>query len=185
MRPRPAWVIPLLYACALGAADEDYLSAKHKFDLIESGRLHAGARVVLSPQELNAYVEHEVPEGVSRPRIELTGPGQVTGRAVVDFVKLRRAQGDPPGWLMTKLLQGEHPVSVSARIRSAAGQATVDVERVEISGIQIDGATLDFLIRNILLPLYPNAAVGHPFDLGYRIQKLEVARTAVTVHLGD
>ena len=59
-----------------------------------------------------------------------------------DFGKLRRAQGHPPGWLMSKLLDGERPVRVTVRIRSANGQATVDVERVEISGLQIDPAVV-------------------------------------------
>jgi hypothetical protein len=85
---------------------------------------------------------------------------------------------------MSKLLEGERPVSVTARIRSAGGTATVDVERVEISGIVIDGRTLDFLIENILLPLYPNAVVGRPFELGHRIERLDVEPRAVGVVIG-
>jgi hypothetical protein len=178
-------VVPWLLAGGLGGAYDDYLSAKHKLDLIEEGRLGAGARVVLSPRELNAYAERTVPGGVRNARLELVGPGEVTGTVLVDFVKLRRAQGDPPGWLMAKLLDGEYPVSATVRIRSEAGRATVDVERVQIGGVEIDGRTLDFLIQNVLLPLYPAAAVGRPFDLGYRIQKLEVGRSGVTVVIGD
>ena len=107
-----------------------------------------------------------------------------TGTALVDFGKVRRAQGYRPGWLMSKLLDGERPVSVTARIRSDSGQATVDVERVEISGISIDGRTLDFVIQNFLLALYPNAAVGRPFELGHNIRKLDVEPRAVSVYIG-
>jgi len=92
----------------------------------------------------------------------------------MDFGKLRRAHGYQTGWLMSKLLDGDRPVSVTARIRSAGGRATVDLQRVEISGVAIDGRTLDFLIENILLPLYPDAVVGRPFELGHRIERLEV-----------
>lgn len=179
-------MIALLVSVLLPAgADTYYLSAKRKFDQIESDRLRPGARVELTSSELTAYAEHEVPAGVRNPRLQLVSPGIATGTAMVDFVKLRRAQGIEPGWLMNTLLNGERPVSVTARIRSANGQATVDVQRVEISGMTIDGSTLDFLIRNVLLPLYPDASVGRPFELGHRIQQLNVQPGTVTVVIGQ
>jgi hypothetical protein len=171
----------------LGAANDYYRSAQNKFSRIESDRLQPGTRVELTANELTAYVEHEAPtvtDGVRNPRLQLAGPEVATGTALIDFAKVQRSQGHPPGWLMSKLLEGERPVSVTARIRSSGGRATVDVERVEISGIVIDGRTLDFLIENILLPLYPNAAVGRPFELGHRIERLDVEARAVGVVIG-
>lgn len=171
----------------LSATPSDYLSVQHKFSLIESGNLKAGSRIRLTPAELNAYVAHQVPMvtgGVRNPALRLVSPGIAEGTAVVDFAEIQRSQGNPPGWLMSKLLEGEHPVSVTARIRSAAGQATVDVLSVQISGLTIDGRTLDFLIQHFLLPLYPDAAVGRPFELGDRIEKLDVQPTGVGVWIG-
>ena len=177
-----------LIAAALAALAfapvEDYVSAQKKFDLIDSERLKPGARVTLTARELNAWVAHEAPPGVRNTRVEVTTPGVATGSALVDFGKVRRAQGHSPGWLMAKLLDGERPVSVSARITSANGQATVDVERVEVSGIEIDGATLDFLVQYVLLPMYPDAAVGRPFDLGHHVERLEIQPAAVGVIIG-
>ena len=181
---RPWWAIALLGLATLCAAPDDYLSAKQKFDLIESGGLKAGSRVELSVRELDAYAEQQVPAGVRNPRLQLAAPGLATGIAMVDFGKLRRAAGYQTGWLMSKLLDGERPVSVTARIHSAGGRATVDLQRVEISGVAIDGGTLDFLIQNVLLPLYPNAVLGRPFELGHRIDKLDVAPAAVGVFIG-
>jgi hypothetical protein len=178
------WAIPLLGLATLGATPNDYLSAKRKFDSIESDRLRAGSRVELSVRELDAYAEREVPEGVRNPRLQLVAAGVATGTAMMDFGKLRRAHGYQTGWLMSKLLDGDRPVSVTARIRSAGGRATVDLQRVEISDVAIDGRTLDFLVENILLPLYPDAVVGRPFELGHRIERLEVGRAAVGVVIG-
>ncbi len=178
------WAIALLGLATLAAAPNEYLSAKQKFDLIESGRLRTGSRVELSVRELNAYAEREVPEGVRNPRLQLLAPGMATGIAMVDFGKLRRALGYQTGWLMSKLLDGDRPVSVTARIRSGGGRATIDLQRVEISGVAIDGRTLDFLIENVLLPLYPGAVVGRPFELGHRIEKLDVGPAAVAVLIG-
>lgn len=178
------WAIALLGLATFGAAPDDYLSAKQKFDSIEGGRLRAGSRVELSVRELDAYAEREVPEGVRNLRLQLVAPGMATGIAMVDFGKLRRAHGYQTGWLMSKLLDGDRPVSVTARIHSAGGRATVDLQRVEISGIVIDGSTLDFLIQNVLLPLYPDAVLGRPFELGHRIEKLDVGPAAVAVLIG-
>jgi hypothetical protein len=60
----------------------------------------------------------------------------------------------------------------------------VDLQRVEISGVAADGRTLDFLIQNIFLPLYPNAVLGRPFELGHRIERLDVGPAAVAVVIG-
>ena len=187
MRLRPLFLLPTLVTLCLGASFSDYLSARQKFSRIESEQLPAGTRLDLTAPELNAYVEHEVPgvtDGVRNPKLELLAPGVARGSALIDFAKVRRSQGHPPGWLMSKLLEGERPVSVTARIRSQGGTATVDVQRVEVSGLEIDGKTLDFLIQNCLLPLYPNAAVGRPFELAHHVEKLDVQPGGVRVTIG-
>jgi hypothetical protein len=163
------------------AAFDSYQSAKQKIDLIEAERLRHGARVTLTYPELEAWALREAPEGVRNLHIQVDAQGNATGSALVDFAKVRRAQGNPPGWFMSKLLEGERPLSVTARVRSAGGSATVDVQRVEISGVVIDGSTLDFLIQNILLPLYPTAAIGKPFELGHRIDRFDIAPASVAV----
>jgi len=178
-------VIFLVAAAALVLAAGDSDSVQKKIAVIESDTLKPGSRVELTPGELDAYARQEAPAGVRNTHIQLGQGGQATGTALIDFGKLRRAQGNPPGWLMSKLLDGEHPVSVTARIRSSAGHATVDLERVQISGIVADGKTLDFLIQNVLLPLYPDAIVGRPFELGHRIDRLEVRPSAVSIVIGN
>jgi len=175
------WVVLILFAAVVASAYDSYVSAKQKIDSIEAEQLRPGSRVTLSYPELTAWVAREVPDGVRNPKILVAANGVATGSALVDFAKVRRAQGSPPGWLMSKFLEGERPVSVTARIKSSGGAATVDVERVEVSGLVLDGSTLDFLIQNVLLPLYPNAVVGKPFLLGHNIDRLDVAPAAVSV----
>jgi hypothetical protein len=186
VKHRVVWLLPLL-AASLTAAYTDYLSAQEKFDRIATEHLRPGTRVQLTARELNAYVEHEIPTitgGVRNPQLQLVAPGVARGTALVDFAKVQRSQGHPPGWLLSKLLEGEHPVSVTARISSAGGQATVDLQQVQISGIEMDGPTLDFLIQHLLLPLYPDAIVGHPFELGHHIERLDIQPAGVGVIVG-
>ena|SRR6266542_2919193 len=162
----------------------EYVSATHKFKLIESDRLRPGTRMAFTAGELNAYVQQEAaeafPAGVRAPKLVLTNGG-ATGTAFIDFGKVRRAQGHPPGWLMAKLLDGERPVEVAAQIRSGGGRAEVDVQSVKISGHAIEGRALDFLIRYYLQPNYPDAKVGTPFELQHRIERLDVKPGSVNV----
>lgn len=183
VRLRSLWILVVLFA-GWGVAYDAYSSARQKFDLINSDRLRPGTRLTLSPAELDAYVAHEAPEGVRQAHVDIPVPGTAKGTAIIDFARLRSSQGHPPGFLLSMLLAGERPVSVTARIRSADGQATVEVQRVEIGGLEIEGATLDFLIQNFLMPLYPDAAVGRPFELGHHIQKLDIQPAAVGVVIG-
>lgn len=180
-------VVVCLLAPLMLASSGDYDSARRKFDLIERDRLKPGSSISLTPRELNAWVAQTIPtvapEGVRNPKLDL-GSGTATGSALVDFVRIRRAQGKPPNWLMARLLQGEHPVTVTATIESGGGRATVNVDRVEVSGIRIQGEMLDFLIYTFVRPIYPGARVGEPFELGHRIDRLVVKPAAVAVVIG-
>ncbi len=175
--------LALVAAVAAAYAVDNYAAAQRKFAQLESEKLKAGSRVTFTAGEIEAWAAHEVPNGVRNPKLELQ-PGIAKGNALIDFGKVRRAQGYQPGWLMSKLLDGERPVSVTARIRSGGGKATVDVQSVEVSGLTIDGKTLDFLIQNFLLAMYPDAVVGKPFDLGHRIDRLEIQPGSVGVIIG-
>lgn len=175
-----------LWAAAPAAAPDSQAVAR-KISLIEHDRLRPGSSVVLTSEELNAYARQEVaevaPGGVRSPRLEL-GTGAATASALIDFGKLRRAEGKPPGRLLGYLLDGERPVTISAHIRSSGGTATVDVQEVQISGVTLEGPLLDFLIRNYLVAAYPNAKVGQPFELGHRIDRLDVQPSEVRIVIG-
>ena len=175
-------VIPVLYS-----AVSEYASAKRKFEMIGDDRLRPGTRVTLTPGELNAYVLQEskdvLPDGVRNPKLVL-GNGVATGSALIDFGQVRRAQGKSAGWMLSRLLEGERPVTVTANIRSGNGQMTVDVQRVEISGIELDGKMLDFLIRHYLQAVYPQAKVGVPFRIGHRVERVDVRPSDVAVAIG-
>jgi hypothetical protein len=187
MGRRTFLALALLSAPLLPTTASDYQAVVHKVSLIEHDRLKPGSRVVLTPAELNAYARQEIagvaPDGVRNPHLEL-GPGTATASALIDFGKLRRAEGKRPGAIMSYLLDGERPVIIIARIRSSGGTATVDVQEVQVSGVTIEGRLLDFLIHNYVMQAYPNAKVGEPFELGHRIERLDVQTSSVGILIG-
>jgi hypothetical protein len=162
-------------------------SANRKFAGIESARLPAGTRIDLSLDELNAWANQKArvyaPGGARNLRLELRD-GEATGYALIDFVKLRQAtSGDEPGWIMRNLFSGERPVMVKARFQSQNRRARVDVERVEVSGVPIQGSALDFLIRNWLRPTFPDAHVNEWFNLGLRMERFTVRPGGASVFI--
>jgi hypothetical protein len=160
------------------ASRTDYLNVQRKFQQIDKREVKPGTRVPITSQEINAYVDAELPKvapaGIREPSVELEGNDTATGTALIDFIKLRSAQGKPPNWLLRNLLQGEHEVSVTTRVRSGNGRATVDLQRVVVAGIPITGAALDYLVQNYLIPNYPDAKIGKPFNLARSVERIEV-----------
>ena len=178
------WVPFLACAIPLLAVDPLYLSTQKKFDQIADGKLKPGTVVVLTPTELNAWarvkVAESIPQGLRNPVIEL-GSGEATGSALVDFLKMASQNGQDPGWLISKLIEGERPLKIWIRMTSSGGRAMVNLTRVELSGASLSGRTLDFLIDNFFKPKYPDAKIGEPFDLGYSIERIEIQPAGVRI----
>ncbi len=180
---------PAIFAAlALAAAPSaDYQRAARKIETIRADKAAKRSTVAFTPAEINAYAAHEllaaVPAGARNPRIVLRAGG-ATGSAMLDFVKLRTAEGEPPGRLMSWLLGGERPVAVTVRLRSSGGWCTVFVDSVEISGIPVRGAMLEWLIENYLVPRYPEAKIGKPFQLEHNMDRIEVSASGVRVVMG-
>src|SRR5260221_7611340 len=95
-------------------------------------------------------------EWVRYARIVL-GTCTATGSALVDFLKMRQAEGIATNPVLAKLIDGERPVKVSVRLDSAGGRCTVHLMRVEVSGIAASGVVLDLLVSTFFQPLFPEA----------------------------
>jgi hypothetical protein len=172
--------------CPLQAANPLAASVTRKLDLIESGRARPGSVIRFSQAELNAWVRVKapmvVPDGFREPRLIL-GNGEATASALIDFLKVRDASGLATNWLVAKLIQGEKPVTVRATMQSAHGRATVHLVSVQIGDLEVSGATLDFLVQNFLLPLYPDAQIDEPFELAASVERIEVTPAAALVYI--
>lgn len=171
----------------LAASVADSQSAFRKLGAIETGAVRPGSRVSFSRPEIDAWLHDEakarVPQGVNNLRLDLQD-NRATAQADIDFLKVRQAtNGGDPGWLIKNLFAGERPVMVTARFSSANGHARVDVERVEISGVPIQGAALDFVIANYVRPTFPDVKVNESFALDYGVDRFTVAPPGVTVFI--
>jgi hypothetical protein len=176
--------LTILFVPVLIAGDQYFQSAEAKLDTIEGGKAKRGSIIVFSLQEINSWARYKVPEivpqGIRDQRVTL-GNDTGTAYALMDFLKMRHAEGKATGWFMSRLIEGERPVTISVHMQSAGGYAQVDLTRVELSGAVASGAVLDFLIKTFFLPLYPTAHIGEKFEIGYNIDRIEIRPTAVRV----
>jgi hypothetical protein len=162
--------------------------AHQKFARLERADSRAGTHIDFSTAELNAWAQDEsaiyAPGATRNIRLDLSDGG-ATGSMVVDFLKLRQvATGEKPGWLMKNLFAGERPVTVKVRFDSRNRRARVDVDRVEVSGVPIEGATLDFLIQTWLRPTFPDVKINQWFDLRYRVDRFTVQPAGASIFIG-
>jgi hypothetical protein len=188
--PRPIlaglFLISITAPSALRAADQAAIGVAKKLDLIENGQAKPGSVYRFTTAELNAWVRMKAPmivaDGFRQPRLIL-GNGEASASALIDFLKVRDASGIDTNWLVAKLIQGEKLVTARASIRSAHGKATVHLLRVEIGGLAVTGAPLDFLVQNFFRPFYPNAKIDQPFELAGDVDRIEVTPSEARVYI--
>jgi len=175
----------LLFAMTVSAMAADPLadSAQKKLDSIADEKLKRGAVVMLSPQEINAWLHEKAlkafPEGIRNEHIDL-GPGTTDGTALVDLMKIQKGKSTMNA-LIGRLIEGERPLKISIRVESANGRATVFLTRVELSGVAMEGSILEFLIKQFIQPRYPDIKINQPFDLDYNIDHIEIQPSGVRV----
>lgn len=175
----------LALACAGSVAE--YQSAKRKAWLIETDRVPPQGSVHFTPGEVNAYAAEEArkeaPEGVRAPRLVL-GAGSATGTALIDFAKVQTARGNPPGLLLAWLLRGERQVTVEIAVESANGSARVDVRSVTVGGATLAGRALEMVIDYYVMPRYPDAAIGKPFQLRHNVKEIALSPAGINFVFG-
>lgn len=180
---RPLLLLAFAAVLPLRAADPAFQRAENKLDRIQSGHARPGSVIVFTPAEMNAWARGRVPQmyqGIRDPSVQL-GAGSATGSAFVDLLKMRQGEGLATNSLIAKLIEGERPLKVSIQLESSHGRATARLTRLEISGIAVTGAPLDFLVNEFFLHLFPDAKVNKPFELHDNIERIELRPDGVRI----
>ena len=176
---------------AVTAAAPTVGPAHTKYRMIEQRKLPPGSSVYFPVQELNDWMRDEesfwIPTGVRHVRFEF-GPNRVIVRGEVDFAKAVHAssQGGTESMvaaLVGRMLSGERPVEVTARIASENGRARVDLDRILVSGVPLEGPALDLLVQNYLRPAFPEAHVAEWFNFDFQVDRLAVSVSGAQVYL--
>lgn len=181
-----ATAVPLALLGVAMAGSPDADRARRKMDRLAKG-MPKGSSVTLTAMELNAMAREDVQAAVGdgiRDAKLVFGTNRVTGSGTVNFTKLQTAKGKPPGLMTAILLRGDHDLKVGVRVTTGKGSGQVDVQSVELDGIDISGKLLDLLIDYYLKPRYPEVKIGKPFDLKYNVERLDITPAGITARVG-
>jgi hypothetical protein len=173
-------------AVALWAADPLATTVTRRLDAIERGKTKPGEVIRFTPAELNAWVRIKAPTivhaGFRDPELRL-GNGTARASALIDFLKVRQAEGIDTNWLVAKLIQGEKLVTADASIESSHGKATVHLIRVEVGGVAVMGPALQFMVEHFFRPFYPDAKIDEPFELADGVDRIVATPAAALVYM--
>lgn len=159
-------------------------SAQRKFRHIEQNGKRAKpdqTPTVLTEAEVNAYLasgSYDFPQGVKSVRLKGT-PGTIEALTRVDFDAITASRRSANPLLM--LFTGTHDVRVVARAEGSGGMGEVHVDTVEMDGVRVPRAALEFFIERYVTPKHPQARLDTRFKLPHKIDLARIGSGQVTV----
>ncbi len=124
---------------------------------------------LFSEREINSYLASgrvALPTGVRH--VEFTGtPGIIDATAAVDFDQI--TAGKRSSNPLLSLFSGVHDVHAVARAKGSGGQAQIHITRIELDGVTIPRAALEFFLDRYVRPKHPEVGLDSTFALPYRI----------------
>jgi hypothetical protein len=159
-------------------------SADAKFRHIEQNAEHNPpdqTPTVLTERELNSYFAAgrvKLPTGVHRVEFTAT-PGIIDATASVDFdeITAEKRSSNP----LLSLFRGVHDVHAIARAQGSGGKAEIHITRIELDGVTIPRAALEFFLDRYVRPKHPEVGLDTTFTLPSRIDMAIVGEHQLTL----
>jgi hypothetical protein len=137
-------------------------------------------RTTITENEVNAYLQYEIgdalPAGVVEPSVTASGPGRVSGRAVVDLDAVRKAAKS--GGLLDprSYLAGSLPVTAVGMLRTGNGIGRFELESATVGGVPIPKWLLQEIVSYYSKsPDDPDGiSLDDPFELPAHIREIQV-----------
>jgi hypothetical protein len=166
-----------------GTHSKNYSSAEQKFNQIQSDANGGKAQTTtLTADEISAYVNEggvTLPVGVEN--VKFSGrSGTVTAVTRVDFDKITAGKSSMNPLMM--LFSGQHDVTVTADAQGSQGRATVNVQTVEIDGVTVPRAALEFFVSRYLQPKYGNSVgLNNNFAMPSHVDSAVIGNNTLTL----
>ena len=162
----------------------EYRSMQHKLDYLKqnAAKPHPDLKPTeLTEAEANAYFNEggvKLPKGVSGVHL-MAKPGQIDGRAQVDFEQIMQGRGASNPFY--GLFSGQHQVHAVSDASGSNGIGQIHVQSVDLDGVQIPQFALEWFVQRYLTPKYKNVGMTSTFKLPLRISSAVVEAGKVTL----
>jgi hypothetical protein len=160
-----------------------YTSAAAKIAQVQSAENGGKTQTTtFTADELSAYVNEggvKLPNGVSD--VKFSGQsGTITARTNIDFDKITSGRSSMNPLMM--LFSGVHDVTVVANGQGSGGRATVNVQSVEIDGVTVPRAALEYFISKYIQPKYgPNVGLNSTFQMPSHVDTAVIGNNTMTI----
>jgi len=167
-----------------GNQSSEFRSMEHKIAYLKhnAARTHPDPKPTeLTESEANAYFNQggvKLPKGVSGVHL-MAKPGQIDGRAEVDFEQIMQGRGAANP--LYSLFSGQHLVHAVSDASGSNGIGSIHVQSVDLDGVQIPQFALEWFVQRYLTPKYKNVGMTSTFKLPLRIQSATVEAGRVTL----
>jgi hypothetical protein len=144
-------------------------------------------KTLVSEREVNAYLaygaEEHIPSGVVNPSMAILGDGRVSGTAVVDLDRVRRARNATSWFDPVSYLTGTLPVAASGRLTTRNGVGHFELQSASVASIPVPKVFLQQIVSYYTQsPSRPSGIrIDDPFALPARIREIEVGRGEATI----
>ena len=181
-------VIPLQAAIVSRQSAEDFSA---KIALIQrqgaTSERAGQRRTRLTEDELNSWFMYRaqpvLPTGVSEAQVNILGEGRVSGQAMIDLDAVAKRRSSSGAFDPLSLIGGKVPVSVSGILHTRDGQARLEVQSAEMSGIPVPVTVLQEVLtyysRSDERP--QGVRLDDAFTLPAKIQQIEVGQGQAVV----
>ena|SRR5919108_290391 len=134
----------------------------------------------VSESELNSYLNfnlrEKIPQGLSKPEVNLLDSGGVAGRIYVNIDEFKRQRGTRGFMDPFSYLSGEVPVTARGVLRTRDGKGQFQLGSAEIFGVPLPKPILQELVSFFSrTPEQPRGFdLDSPFDLPAKIRELPI-----------
>lgn len=137
-------------------------------------------RTPMTEPEINSYlafnIKEQIPRGLARPEIRISGDGQLAGRVWVDMDEFKR--GRSSGGIMDPFsyISGQVPVTARGTLRTRSGRGQFQLISAEIQGVPLPKPIVQELVSFFSRTQdYPNGFdLDAPFNLPAKIREILV-----------
>jgi hypothetical protein len=165
-----------------GKQSQQYSSAETKLDKVARHQSGTAQTTQFSADELSAYVNEggvALPNGVENVKFSST-PRTIVAVTKVDFDKITAGKSSMNPLMI--LFNGVHDVTVTADAQAAGGTANVNIQSVQIDGVNVPRAALEYFVSKYITPKYgENVGMNNTFKLPANIDTAVVGQNTLTL----